>query len=113
MTRPETKKMDGNKPSNSFVRRRKETIASAAARVKEQKRAIKAIKETLKARGPDCAADVRKDRHGYHPRSSGPSWLFANTGRWQKERKRGAISGTDWPTGAVVETGLAPEEDER
>jgi biotin operon repressor len=112
MTDPESEK-DGRRQAMRQLREeRKEKIASAAARMKEQKRAIKAIKETLK--DGDLSVPQISEKTGMA--TSQILWTITalrKYGEVAEGEKAGSYFRYKLAEGAEADAGLAPEEDER
>ncbi len=112
MTDPKLEKNGRKQAIQKLREARKEKIASAAARVKEQKRAIKAIKETLKQGG--LTVPQISEKTGMT--TSEILWTIMalrKYGEVAEGEKEGRYFRYKLAEGAVADTGLAPEEDER
>jgi Fic family protein len=112
MTDPELEKNGRKQAIQQLREERREKIASAAARMKEQKRAIKAIKETLKEGG--LTVPQISEKTGIEP--SEILWTITalrKYGEVAEGQKEGSYFRYKLAEGAAEETGLSPEEDER
>jgi len=112
MTEPKSEN-EGRKQAIQRLREvRKEKIASASARMKAQRRAIKAIKESLKEGG--LTVPKIADKTGIAP--SEVFWTLTalrKYGEISEGEKEGGHFRYQLAEGAAAEAGPAPEEDER